>query len=124
MWASEKEALEMVTEFKLGQMVLDMKANERITKLMEEASFGMLMEIYTMASERMIKQTAKAHTSKLMELCMKANERMIFKMDLVKNLGLMVANMKDIIKLVKSMALAHTHERKDQNIWVNGLITK
>lgn len=74
--------VEMGMEFKFGMMEQSMKENGRITELMEEVNFGMLMVISLMENGKMIKHVEKVFILILMEQNMKVIGWMIFKMDL------------------------------------------
>ena len=84
----------MVLVFKFGQIMLSMKVNGERTKLMEEASSGMLTEIFMRENGKTIKLMAMESTFMLTELSMKVTGKMISKMAKVWNHGKMVADMK------------------------------
>lgn len=63
--------IEMAMAYKFGMMEQNMKVNGRITELMEEVNFGILMVISLMVNGRMIKHVEKVFIHILMEQNMK-----------------------------------------------------
>ena len=59
---SGKEMLDMVMEYKYGQMVLSMKDNGKTIKLMAKVYFGMFTETNTKANGKEIRLMGKENT--------------------------------------------------------------
>lgn len=74
--------VEMAMASKFGVMEQNMKGNGRITELMAEVNFGILMGISLMENGRMIKPVEKEFIFILMEQNMKGIGWMIYSMDL------------------------------------------
>ena len=85
----------MVKGLNFGRMVLDMKDNGEMTKLIDLEDLYMQMVIFTKANGKTIKPTAKAPTLTLMGPDTKGTGRMTSSMGSVLRPGLMAQCMRD-----------------------------
>ena len=119
-WMMGHGECDMVSEFKSGKMVPNIKDNGRIIKLMEKAPFGTLMETFMKVSSKMINQMATVSFTALIALSMKVHGLMISSMDLDKHTGLTAQATSEIIRRVVAMVLARTNGRMATHTAANG----
>lgn len=104
----------MVLELSFGKMALDMKASGDSTRLVEKASFGMLMEISMMASGLMTKPMVKVPIHIQMARSILANGRTTSSTAMALRPGKTDPDTKAITRWGRNMDKATTSGKTDQ----------
>jgi len=117
--------INMDKEHKFGQMVLNMKANGKIIRLMDRVYLQIITETFTMENGKETKLMDKANTLKVTALYTKALGNMIYSMEKLKNNLMIFQSSKENITEVKSKGkMDAVFGLTDQNILEVGMIIK
>ena len=119
-----KEMLDMVMEYKYGQMVLSMKDNGKTIKLTAKVYFGMFMETNMKANGKETRLMAKENTLIATVLLMKVCGKMICNTEKVKNIGMIIRNIRAFIREERNMVSGAIHGMMDQSILETGKKTR